>query len=419
LRAPRSRRNAEAFIITIAVLAAALYASAACAADFGGVEFTLGAFGTLGVVHSSEEQADFTSSVIKPTGAGFSHAWSNDVDSVVGAQVSADFTKQLSAVVQVISQQESDDSYRPAVQWANIKYQVTDDFTARVGRTVMPFLLYSDSRLVGYTRPWLRLPPQVYSLSPLTRSDGLDISYRIHVGEWTNTAQGLVGTQDINLASAGTAKARDIEVISLTSERGPLTARLVYQQAHVSVASLDPLFDAFRQFGPQGIVIANTYDVSEKHFSAIGAGASYDPGNWMVVAEWTRVTTHSVLGRTSGWYASSGYRLGNFMPYGIFAQGKADNLSASGLSTAELPPFLFGPATGLNGALNSILRTKNVSNTLSVGARWDFFKNLDLKLQYDHTRIGAGSTGALANVQPGFQTGSTFSLTSATLDFVF
>ena len=101
------------------------------------------------------------------------------------------------------------------------------------------------------------------------------------------------------------------------------------------------------------------------------------------------------------------------------AQAKADNLSTPGLSTAGLPPFLIGPATGLNGALNSILRAKNVSDTISVGVRWDFFKSLDLKLQYDHTRIGAGSTGALANVQPGFQTGSTFNLISATVDFVF
>jgi hypothetical protein len=89
------------------------------------------------------------------------------------------------------------------------------------------------------------------------------------------------------------------------------------------------------------------------------------------------------------------------------------------LNTAALPPFLAGPATGLNGALNSILSSNIAQNTLTVGGRWDFIKNTALKLQFDHTRIGAGSAGALVNLQPGFQLGGKVNVFSATLDFVF
>ncbi|MHB8723205.1 MAG: hypothetical protein ACYDAH_17675 [Steroidobacteraceae bacterium] len=404
---------------TLGALAAALYSSGACAADVGGAEVTLGAFGTFGLVHSSESQADFTSSITKPTGAGYSHEWSSDVDSIIGAQLTADFTPKLSAVVQVISRQNSDNTYKPDVEWANVKFQVTDDFSARIGRTIMPYLLFSDARNVAYAIPWVRLPSVVYSLSPLTRSDGLDLSYRHHVGEWTNTLEGLVGRQDINLPGATAVRARDIAVISATSERGPLSVRAVYQQARVSTDAFNPLFDAFTQFGPPGILIADTYDVSDKHFSSFGAGASYEAGHWMAVAEWTRVTTHSLFGRSTGWYASGGYRFGNFTPYAIVAQARSDNLSDPGLNTAGLPPYLVEAATGLNAALNSILRTKNVSNTVSAGGRWDVFTNVDLKLQYGRTRIDAGSTGGLVDIQPGFQTGGTYHLISATVDFVY
>src|SRR5882672_4713402 len=114
-----------------ALLAVAPYGARAAEAD--APMFSFSGFGTLGVVHSSETQADFTSSILKPNGAGHSHSWSADVDSLIAAQVSANFTPRLSAVLQVISEQHYDGTYRPHVEWANIKYQFTPDFGVRVG----------------------------------------------------------------------------------------------------------------------------------------------------------------------------------------------------------------------------------------------------------------------------------------------
>ena len=112
----------------ITLLAAALYAAGACADDLEAPLFSFSGFGTLGVVHSSEDQADFTSSIFKPDGAGYSHAWSADVDSLIGGQVTASFTPKLSAVLQVIAEQNYDDTYQPHVEWANIQYQFTPEF---------------------------------------------------------------------------------------------------------------------------------------------------------------------------------------------------------------------------------------------------------------------------------------------------
>ncbi len=46
-------------------------------------------------------------------------------------------------------------------------------------------------------------------------------------------------------------------------------------------------------------------------------------------------------------------------------------------------------------------------------------KNLDLKLQFDHMRLGAGSPGTLRNLQPGFELGSTVNVFTTTIDFVY
>jgi hypothetical protein len=45
--------------------------------------------------------------------------------------------------------------------------------------------------------------------------------------------------------------------------------------------------------------------------------------------------------------------------------------------------------------------------------------NIDLELQCDHTRIGAGSFRTPTNSQPGFEPGGTANIFSATVDFVF
>src|SRR5450432_353257 len=129
--------------------------------------FSFSGFGTVGLVHSSEDRADFTASPLAPNGAGYTHSWSPDIDSRLGAQVIAHFTPQLSAMLQVVSEQRYDKTFRPQVEWANLSYQPTPELGLRVGRIVLPTFLLSDSRKVGYANPWLRPPAEFYSLSPV------------------------------------------------------------------------------------------------------------------------------------------------------------------------------------------------------------------------------------------------------------
>jgi hypothetical protein len=46
-------------------------------------------------------------------------------------------------------------------------------------------------------------------------------------------------------------------------------------------------------------------------------------------------------------------------------------------------------------------------------------KDLDCKIQYDYVRLDAGSTGMFVNDQPAFRPGSTASVFTAGIDFVF
>jgi Gram-negative porin len=382
--------------------------------------FTFSGFGTLGLVHSSEPNADFVANAFQPSGAGFSRGWSADVDSRLGAQVTANFTPQISAMVQVIAELRDDNTYTPDVEWANVKYRFTPDFSVRVGRIAFPSFLVSDYRNVGYANPWVRPPLEVYSLVPVDANDGVDASYRFQAGEFTNTVQLTYGQRDIREVSGSIDKARRVWSISDTVERGALTVRATYQHGNVTVASINPLFAAFRQFGPAGLSLADKYDSDAKPFDFVGVGGIYDAGGWFVMGEWGTTESHSALGKRSAWYGSGGYRFGKLTPYLTYAAAKADsNTSDPGLNAAAFPPELAGAITGLNAGLNAILRTIPVQRTLSIGGRWDFRKNAALKLQYEHISLGAGSVGTLINIQPGFQPGGVVNVFSAAVDFVF
>jgi hypothetical protein len=387
--------------------------------------FSLGGFGTFGVVHSDQDKADFTAQPFEAEGAGHSHAWSAAVDSLFGLQASANPAPKLSAVLQIISQQNYDASFRPHVEWANLKYQFTPDLSVRVGRTALGLFLVTDSRHIGFTNPWVRPPLELYGLVSVTSNDGLDISYRLQLGAVSNTIQASTGQTRYKFPvpdgdSVGTANAKKQLSLVDSYEWGPATVRLTYGQAHVTIAAFDPLFDAFRQFGAQGVGIADEYDVDDRIVSFFGFSASYAPGDWFAMAEWARVDTHSVLGTKTGWYTSGGHRFGSVTPYMTYAQVRPDtNTSDPGLNLSGLPPAAAAAAESLNAGLNESLAAIASQSTVSIGARWDIKRSVDLKLQFDHTKLGRNSQGWLTNLQPGFQPGSSLDIISVLVDFVF
>jgi hypothetical protein len=403
----------------ITLLAAALYTRGTNADNLEAPLISFNGFGTLGLVHSSENQADFTSSILKPDGTGYSRNWSAGVDSLLGGQVTVNLSPQLSAVLQVITEQNYDNTYRPHVEWANIQYQFTPKISLRVGRTVLPTFLFSDTRKVAYTYPWVRPPLETYNLLPVSNINGVDARYHLYTGEIINNVQANYGSAEITLPSGGTIKGDQAWSLSYTAEYHATTLHLAYQSGRLTLDSVNPLFDGFRQFGPEGIALADKYDLDNKPIHVLSVGAIYDTGQWFVMTEWGHTQTHSLYGSGTGWYVSGGYRFLAFTPYLSYSEVQADNLSDPGLGLSTIPPSLAVTAAGLNAALNSLLSTKPVQNTLSIGGRWGLSRNTALKLQYDHTEIGAGSSGVLSNLQPGFQLGDRVNVFSATIDFVF
>jgi hypothetical protein len=388
-------------------------------ASDAGPSWSFSGFGTLGVVHSSEKNADFTSSVLKRHGAGRTHSWSPNVDSRLGAQL--DLSQgRWSAVLQVISEQRLDGSYRPELEWANVKYQLTPDLALRAGRIALPMFLSADYRKVGYTVPWVRPPAEVYGTLPIANSDGVDVTWRWSAGAVRNATQVHYGRTDLDLNDSKDASARDMVGLSHSLEAGAFSARASVIHAKVRLGIGTEMFSALRQFGPQGTALAERYEADNVRATVYGVGFSYDPGHWFVTAETGRIRTDSFIGKTRALYGSVGYRHGPFTPYLAFARVRSDEpIEVPALSLHGLPPRQQAALAGLRAGLDALLRTIPVQRTVTAGLRWDLVDDFALKLQYDRVTPQGGSRGTLINTNGAFNSGDTAHVASIALDFVF
>ena len=395
-------------------------ASAAEGETAGYPELSFSGFGTIGVARASIDTADFTSSILKRSGAGRSQRWSPHVDTRLGAQVDVAVSKQWSAVVQAVSEQDYTGSYEPRIEWANVKYQATPDLSLRFGRIALPVFLAADYRKIAYAYTLVRPPVEVYNAIPLSNSDGLDIHYRWNQGAFKNTIQAFAGSTSRTVGYDTRLKARGVAGLSHTTTYRATTIRASVLQADLSLNLAQALFDGYRRFGAPGIRLAQRYDIDERRVYAFSAGLNYDPGNWFFMSELGRIKTASYFGDTYTAYASAGYRFGDFTPYLSYAL--VDPTSATsdpGLSTAGMAPAQAQLATVLNGQLNRLLSTIPSQSTIALGARWDVQPGVALTLQVERMRTQSGSRGSLINLGADFRPGHPVHVASAAIDFVF
>ncbi|WP_347332415.1 porin [Marinimicrobium locisalis] len=375
--------------------------------------WNINGFGTLGVVHSDEDQADFTSGLLAEEGAGYSDSWSAKVDSKVGVQLSSNFTPKFKAVLQLTSEQGHDGSFDPEVEWANVSYNVTPDFTVRVGRTVLPTFMASEYRKVGYAMPTVRPAEEVYDLVPITNSDGIDIIYQKRFDEVTNTLHLLYGQKSTDLPDGFELDADNAITLANTLEWRETTLFASYSQADLTTDVLAPFFDSFRAFGPQGEKLADYFDLNDTTLRVVSLGGRYDPGDWFVTGEWANSRSRSFIGEHRGWYLTGGVRINALTPYLTVADLRAKGeLSHPGLPIPQAEP--------LNQGLNQLLYgNTSDQGRVAMGLRWDFTPDMALKIQYDRLNLRRGTRGVLSNTQPGFEGDDPVSLFSATVDFVF
>jgi predicted porin len=360
------------------------YAEAA-ESDFPKVTF--GGFGSMGISHSSTHWGDYVLDSGIPEGPGLSDAWSTKNDTRVVAHLAAEFTPKVSAVLQIDSEYHTGNTYKPEIEFANVKYAFTHDVSIRVGRLTLPTFLESENRDIGYTYAWVHPPVEVYRQESTTHSDGADVSYRLQIGDAGNTFKAIAGRSTNEIGDAQVTydlSSKQLWGIFDTIEYGPAIIHVGYQQRKTD----------------SGDLLTDDPELHVKD-NDLSAGIKYDTGEWFAMSEWIqRESTY----KTSAMYVSGGYRVKKFTPYMTYAQNSPGSF---------VPDF---PAP----SAEAIVLANRAQSTVSMGVRWDFMKDADFKFQYDQVKPSASSNGFLANVPSGVDlSGQTFHVISAVIDFVF
>jgi predicted porin len=217
---------------------------------------------------------------------------------------------------------------------------------------------------------------------PIQSGDGIDAMYRYGIGEARNSIKIVTGRNTINSKTVASSS-KTMWGIFDTVEYGDTIIHAGYQKRNTSNQYMQTM----------------TAD-EETEFSDLSLGVSYDTGDWFLMSEWIQSRSSY---KANAMYIAAGYRIGKYTPYLIHSQ------ITSGSFTPESMP------SSLQLAL-----AKRSQSTDSIGLRWDFKNNIDLKLQYDSVKLSENSNGFLVNV-PSNQSlyGSTFNLFSAVVDFLF
>jgi predicted porin len=279
----------------------------------------------------------------------------------------------------------------------------------------MPIFLISDFRNVGYANPWARPPVDVYGQVAVGIFDGADLIWKQAVGDGTFNVQPFLGTAKSHLPGNFNFKFKQLIGANTTYEIGSWLFRAGYVHTKIDGHSpnLDGLVAVMQTVPLPGWSQATSALVIEhKDASFAGLGVTYDDGQWLFQSEYTQRRTDSFVDDTNGWYSTLGYRFGDVMPY--VSYGHVDT------QVNHVTDGLFAPTPQLAGLKAAVIDTKAGADqhTASIGARWNFHKNVDFKLQYDHVTTETGKDNFFVNAKPSFA-GHSVSVITAAFDFVF
>ncbi|MFK7995085.1 MAG: hypothetical protein AB8B87_13155 [Granulosicoccus sp.] len=384
-------------------------------------DVTFSGFGTLGYAVLDDKNAEFRTGVAID---GADNRGSLEVDTRLGLQMDTVFNPAFSATFQLTAREAEDGDAAVELEWGFLRWLVTDNISIRAGRMSLPVYSNSDFREVGYAMPYLRPPEDVYSMIPLRRFNGADITLD-HV--WANALfrwQFFAGQTREDIFDNLTPDADQAFGISITVENGPARVRISHVDSQVDIDSKNANIAALRagiaQVQQSVPTLAPILDPVASDFAGESVPLTFDTialslefSRVFIDAEYTRRRIDNWAPDVDGWSLALGTRVGKFQPYVHISKLSEPD----GDRRVSLPdnPSLTPVETGIN-----LFYAPRDQNTIGIGTRFDLSPSIALKAQLD--RISREEIGISFNritVDDGSDNGDDVTLFSAVVDFVF
>lgn len=413
------RQLAAAFALCVAGSVPSAQAESGIATPVG--ELTLRGFGTLGIVRSNTDQAEFVRDLSQSRGA--SRRTTAKVDSLLGVQANLRVSEHVEFVAQAVSRYNYAANYRPEVNWAFVKFEPTANATLRAGRLGTEFYMLADSRHVGYSYVTVRPPGDYYGTLPFNYIDGGDVAATVPFAGGLLRGKLFAGDEPESLPIEGqewSLRGSRMGGGYVDYQKGAWQWRVGAAQIRFkrNFGLLAPLLDALNTTAAltgvgQAATAAERISVAHKAARLYSAGVVYDDGPLQLQLMLSQTRNQSATyENTRAGYLIGAYRIGQFTPYAGLSWTKGH---AAGVSTG-LPDV--APFDAINAAVANYLRKGHTDqHTAIIGSRWDWQRNLALKAQLDIVRGRPESIFLIQRITPDYR--GRMSVFSLALDFVF
>ncbi|TXI88695.1 MAG: hypothetical protein E6Q34_11990 [Burkholderiaceae bacterium] len=404
--------------------------SSAARADDLAEWFKFDGFGTIGAYKGNSNVAGVRTEQRQRT-LSFNE-WKFDGDTQASIQMTVNPHGNLKGVVQLISKKDVDGSNKPTVEWAYLSYPITSEIDFKVGRTVAPIFIMSDYRNLSYAQTTARPQSEMYQVNPITFQDGVTARWDKKVGSGNLQVEGFFGKTKVSVAG-GDVDLNRVKGLSAKWGQDSWSVRTGYSwyEASLNAPTVEANIASLKAIPSVACtncasVIAAVAPTKGITATISTIGATYDDGEWIGQAEWSKRDTNSVvIASVSGWNILAAKRIGDFTPF--IGTGRYQ-FEAARPTLAPGPFATPAVKVQLNYLNQSYIGTGDSSRDVnSVGVRWDFAKNLALKLQYEMAKMKYPAIGAsnglysyetsLLGKPSGFD--GKVSMLTVNLDFVF
>lgn len=356
---------------------------------------TVNGYGTLGVAYQDNDAVLYRNSFFTDKGTKGDVSFTNH--SVLGLQLDAKATDKLSFTLQAVASGNNANGKIVDVDWANAKYELTDDFDIRVGIMRIPLFIYSDILNVGYSYDVLNLP-DMYRLVSINKYTGVELSHSTEFEDVSVVSTLLYGqTGSVYKAiesqdgtSESKVHAHDIYGLALKFLYDDLMLRGSYVQASIDINN--PEVDVIlNQFNALNIpMISNTiekYNVQNPETNYLNFAAKYDFEKSYVMGEYITSDSKSFIIDLESWYVGGGYHFETWTPFALYSETKGTS-NYTAMPSSGLAPEVAGAVMGANQAFTQMAEPGVEMNleTFSLGFRYTLSDNAVLKFQYDEQK---------------------------------
>lgn len=373
-------------------------------------DISVSGFGTLGVAISDQEfryQRSITSD------------GTLERDSVLGAQMDAQFSPQWSGTVQakVAPSVRRDSQWDLTASWAFISWRPSNEWLVRAGKLRTPLYLFSENLDVGQSYDLVRMPTETYSIAPTTDIVGLYVTrnWELPASELSlDVVVGRAGVHQRLYSRDGGAEYKHVTaravgtVLSWRTDELTLRAGWLRAFSRLEFDDLPPKRLQYVSMGPGAGAYLPDGSTDKITNDLISLGMDWRLSDqWRVLAEYERGIQHdTALGvNTYGGHVAVLKTMDRWTPYVTVAALKSTSASRKlrkALNAVQVPAGQpFSEALVGSQRLMADFIPFYDQYSLALGTSYALTPQSKVKAELMHTQVREGS--ALVDSPPGRQ----------------